>query len=452
MNIEALEQELDSFQTEERRAALTALAGANQGSQAQGDNVNMHCHSFFSFNARGFSPSRIAWEARREGWYAAGLCDFDVLDGLEEFLAAGRLLGLRVTVNLETRAYLREYADVEICSPGEPGVTYIMGAGFIRPPPAGSPAAQTLARYREQAGQRNQALVARINRHLGAMAIDYARDVIPLSPGGCPTERHIIRAYLRQAENAFARQSERVAFWSELLKQPAPEIEKLLVNFPAFEEKIRGRLVKKGGLGYAQPSPTTFPPVDDFIAWVRACEAIPMMTWLDGASKGEEKTLELLKCFRAKGAAAVNIIPDRNWNFADPAQRALKTAKLQEFVATAAALDLPINIGTEMNKDGLPLVDDLAAPALRPHRQAFLRGAQVMVGHSILAQYAAFPYGGDAAQAEFPNNPAAKNRFFEAVGALPPLTAAVADRLATVGPRKALEAIRNSAQKNQWVI
>ncbi len=35
---------------------------------AAGANFNMHCHSFFSYNAAGWSPSRIAWEARRAGW------------------------------------------------------------------------------------------------------------------------------------------------------------------------------------------------------------------------------------------------------------------------------------------------------------------------------------------------------------------------------------------------
>ena len=99
----------------------------------------MHFHSFFSYNAEGWSPSHIAWAAHRAGLYAAGLCDFDVLDGLEEFLQAGELLALRATVNLETRAFVPEYASAEINSPGEPGVTYIMGGGYAAVPEAGTP-------------------------------------------------------------------------------------------------------------------------------------------------------------------------------------------------------------------------------------------------------------------------------------------------------------------------
>ena len=119
-----LEMRLDSFDAAERRTALESLVrdhGDNLG--ATGANVNMHLHSFFSYNAEDWSPSRLAWESRKAGLLAAGLCDFDVLDGLDEFMGACRLVELRGSVNLETRAYLSEYADVDVNSPGEPGVT-----------------------------------------------------------------------------------------------------------------------------------------------------------------------------------------------------------------------------------------------------------------------------------------------------------------------------------------
>ncbi len=129
-----LEEELDSFAVQERRRALNALwdlAGEGRVSlPPAGSDVNLHCHTFFSYNAYGYSPSKFAWLARKLGLAVAGIVDFDVLDGLQEFLAAGDLLGMKVSAGLETRVHIPEFADSVINSPGEPGISYHMGVGF----------------------------------------------------------------------------------------------------------------------------------------------------------------------------------------------------------------------------------------------------------------------------------------------------------------------------------
>ncbi len=430
--------QLDAVDPARRRAALEALiAAGGQTLPAAGTNVNMHIHSFFSYNAEGYSPTRVAWEARAAGLYAAGLCDFDVLDGLEEFLAAALVLGLRATVNLETRAYVRDYAAADINSPGEPGVSYIMGGGFVRLPAPGSPQAAGLEALRRRARERNADLIGRINPHVPDMAVDYARDVVPLTPAGVATERHIVRAYIARAQAAFPAPATLTDYWARVLRKDLEQTAALLADLPAFEEAVRTRLAKRGGLGYVAPSVDTFPAVEDFLRWVAACDAIPMITWLDGTSQGERDGRAFVECLRAHGALAINIIPDRNWNISRPEERALKVRKLNEMVAIAAELHLPINIGTEMNKQGLPFVDDLDGPALAPHKQAFLRGARLFVGHSVLLRCAGCAYGGAQAEAEFGGDRAARNAFFEAVGALPALTRRDADALLEMGAEKA---------------
>jgi hypothetical protein len=450
MNLSALENRLEDFDFVQRNQALRTLASTSETLPTTGGNVNMHLHSFFSYNARGFSPAHLAWESRRQGLYAAALCDFDVLDGQEEFLDAGLCLGLRTAVHLETRAFLPEFSQVEINSPGEPGVTYIMGAGFARTLSPDSPEARTLLNYRTHAARRNRELVARINPHVADLAIDYERDVVPLSPGRCPTERHIIRAYVNRAAVLNPDRAARIVFWAHLLGRDAAEIEKLIDRLPALEERVRAKFAKKGGFGYLQPTPDTFPPASEFIQWVRACSAIPMITWLDGTCAGEADPSAMLDCLTAQGAAAVNIIPDRNWNIADPAQKAIKTANLARYVAACDARGLPVNIGTEMNRDGLPFVDDLAGPDLKAYGEIFTRGAQIMVGHSILLRYANYSYMGPQSDAEFGDNRPARNRFFAMIGALPPLTEIAAARLREVGPDRAFSKIQDALSKARW--
>ncbi len=445
MNTDALIQALSDFNEDTRRDALKHLSAQTRFPDP-GELFNMHCHSFFSYNADGWSPSRVAFECRNRGLRAAALCDFDVLDGLDEFLEAGRLLPLRAAVHLETRAYVRELADADISSPGEAGVTYIMGCGFTGLPAAGTVQAKTLAGLRQGAQDRNLALLARVNAALPAVAIDYARDVQPLTPKGVATERHIVRAYRLQAEKAFPDPAARAAFWAPLLKCAVAEYPAIEANVPKMEDLVRNALAKRGGIGYIQPDETTFPSADAFTLWVQSCGAIPTIAWLDGTSGGEADYDRLLDLMTDKGCAALNIIPDRNWNLKKPEEAARKQAKLDEIVKACVKRDLPINIGTEMNKGGLPFVDDITGPVLKRYASEFIQGMNLMVGQTLLGVYAHAPYLGERAEAEF-RDIRARNAFYAAVGALPALTTACADTLIEAGSDRAFSMLADAARK-----
>ena len=443
---EAAVERLSSFEPDMRRKALAELLEGRPGFPPSGTNVNLHYHSFFSYNACHYSPIRIAWEARRAGLYAAAICDFDALDGLAEFCEAGLDLSLRTSVHLETRTFVRSYAAREINSPGEPGVAYIMGAGFGFLP-LGSES-DYLDFLKKNAADRNRGLIERINRKMPEISLDYAADVLPLTPAGVATERHIVSAYTRRAAEAFPSEEALISFWSGVLGRRREETEDLMGN--GLEELVRARLVKRGGWGYQQPGPGTFPPVEDFLRWVTSCRAIPMVAWLDGTSAGEEDPHELLGDFRAMGAAALNIIPDRNWNLTDSAERRLKLGKLREIIEAAETLHFPINIGTEMNKAGLPFADDLGGRTLAPFREVFLRGARILTGHSLLLRYARVSYVDD--NGKIPEGLVRKNSFFESVGALPALDRQTAGSLEEAGWERALGRITESARVGRWIL
>ena len=438
-------RQLDSPEPSLRAQALNGLAKSTSPQHQEYEAVNMHIHSWYSYNACGYSPSHIAWLCRRQGLQAAGLCDFDVLDGLQEFLGAGGTLRLRVAVSLETRVFVPEKESAGINSPGEKGVAYIMAAGFVRVPARESLEARRLSSFRDQAAVRNRALVDRVNAHLPELALDYDRDVLRLAPAGNATERHIVKAYVRRAERVFADPAAREHFWTPVLGE-------LCMEGYALEEQIRARLVKRGGLAYREPSAASFPPLDDFVNWTLCCGAIPMMAWLDGLSAGELEADSLLDFMLSKGVLAVNIIPERNWNIADKLLRKRKMAKLKEFVEACQARSLPINIGTEMNKPGLPFCDDLCCSALAPYRRAFMSGARLLIGHTCLLRYAGFSYSGSEAEAEFGVNLKAKNRFFESVGELPALSDRLKAELEWIGPQRAYRCLQDSARAGAWCL
>jgi hypothetical protein len=414
-----LESSLNDFDPAVRTRSLDDLCAlVSQGElplEPQREVANMHCHTFFSFNAYGYSPTGLAWLAKRRGFKLMGIVDFDVLDGVEEFLTACDRVGVRGAAEMETRVFFPEFATREINSPGEPGIYYHMGIGFTTgsAPDSG---ARFLAVMRQRAIRRNLDMLNKLNAYLAPVAIDYDRDVLPLTPAGNATERHMLAAYLHAAENRIKDLDE---FWAAKLKLPPEQVATLRKDAPAFQNLVRTRLMKRGGVGYAQPGHGTFPSVEEFHAMVEACGAIICAPWLDGFSAGEQSMEEELEILTQKGAAALNIVPDRNWNIADPDLRRKKVQKLYDIVKLADQFDLPLNIGTEMNTYGNKVIDDFDVPELEPVRQAFLDGAYFVYGHSAFQRVKGSGYQSQWAKKHLPSRKE-KNAFFTRLGRLVP--------------------------------
>jgi hypothetical protein len=415
--ISLLERQLNSFDLAQRRQALNSLARmvetGNVNVQPPREIANMHCHSFFSYNGYDMSPSGLAWMAKREGIKLLGIVDFDVLDGIEEFLDACQLLNVRGTAGLETRIFLEEFRHDELNSPGEPGISYHMGVGFFNNslPETGQALIDDM---QKRADNRNRAMITRLNEYLTPLHLDYEIDVLPLTPAGNATERHILTALVdktRQVIPDFA------DFWAQKLDVPVSSVEEMAGEIPKFKNLIRAKLMKRGGVAYIQPDESTFPGVDEAHQLITGAGAIPCITWLDGTSSGEQKVEELLALLIEKGAGALNIVPERNWNIADPAVKKIKLANLYKVVALANQFDLPVLAGTEMNAPGQKFVDDFGTSELAPVCDAFLRGAYFLYGHTILARFAGMGYQSEWAGRQLQTRKN-KNDFYEKAGKL----------------------------------
>jgi len=411
--IEQLEQQLDSFDPTEREQALSALCDRIKSGHIDvpepGDFVNLHCHTFFSYNAYGYSPSKFAWLARKAGLAVAGTVDFDVLDALDEFRKACRLLGLKGCSGLETRVFVPEFATRVINSPGEPGISYHMGVGF---PTSDVPPSQTefLQSLKETAQQRNRGLMARVNEHLHPVELDYERDLLALTPAGNATERHMCLAYARKAAEVFGAGDELAAFWTEKLDADATSLG--LPEGRDLMNMIRAKTMKRGGVGYVQPDKGSFPLMAETNQFILAAGGMPVHTWLDGTSDGEQAIEELLDVAMSTGAVAINVIPDRNYTPGAPDQ---KTKNLYQVIEVAQKRDLVIVGGTEMNSPGQKFVDDFNTDELAPLLPAFLKGAHIVYAHSVLQQQCGLGYTSKWAQREF-KSLAERNDFFERLG------------------------------------
>jgi hypothetical protein len=410
-----LESELNEFDPAVRRRALSKLADlAEQGAvplEAEQDVVNMHCHTIFSYNAYGHSPASVAWLARRRGFKAVGIVDFDVLDGVDEFLNACLTVGVRGGAGIETRVFVPEYAGQAINSPREPGVCYHMGIGFTTSKVPAS-VEGILADLGRRADRRNQGILSRVNAYLEPVTVDYERDVLPLTPAGHPTERHMVVAYVEAAERSIP---DPVAFWAGKLDASPEEMTTVMTDATRFQNLIRAKLMKRGGVGYVQPDSGMFPTLDAFQQLIVACGALPCAAWLDGTTATEQNIEDWLAFLIGKGTVALNIIPDRNWNIADPEQKELKVRNLYRVVELAGELDLPLNVGTEMNSPGQKLVDGFSTPELAPVAQAFLDGAYFIYGHTVMERALGLGYQSEWAQSHFVSRHE-RNEFYSRVG------------------------------------
>jgi hypothetical protein len=401
---ERLERQLDDFDRGRRSEALTSLwRAAERGEDTlpePGADVNLHAHTFFSYNAYGYSPSKFAWLARKAGLAVAGIVDFDVLDGVDEFLDAGRRIGLKCCAGLESRVFVPEFATLEINSPGEPGVAYNMGVGFPRA--ASHP---FLAEMRAAAERRTRGIIVRVNAYLDPVKLDFDLDVAPLTPSGNATERHLCEAYERKALEVLPDAARRTAFWMERLGGAPAESAKL-------QGLIRAKTMKRGGVGYVAPDRGSFPEMAKMNRFVAEAGAIPTVAWLDGASEGERRMEAFVDIAVASGAAALNVIPDRNYT---PGKPEAKLKNLYEVVALAERRGFPVIAGTEMNAPGQKFVDSFSSAELKPLAPMFLRSAYIVYAHSVLQRAGGLGYLSEWAKARFASV-AAKNDFYVAAG------------------------------------
>lgn len=414
--VNALEEQLNDFSPEVRVEALgklLRLVGEGQVPNLPEQPLfNLHAHSFYSFNALGKSPTALAWLAKQRGFSMIGMVDFDILDGLDEFFTACDLLTVRGVAGMETRVFIPEFASMEINSPGEPGISYTMGTGFTSSIVPGD-VKPILDALRIFARLRIDEMLAKINDYLFPIFIDRELDLLPLSPSGNLTERHLVKAIINVVQKSAA---DSVAYWQQKMGLNETEVAQLADPI-SLQNLLRSKLLKRGGVGYIQPAVETYPTLEQVNQLIVACCGIPCVAWLDGTSAGEEDIAKLLSFLVEKGAGVINIVPDRNWNIKDPITKQKKLHKLYEVVDIAGQMDLPILVGTELNSFGQKLVDDLNEPELQPLYMAFQEGAHFIYGHTIMQRGLDLGFQSAWAKAHFPGR-SQLNAFYCQVGKL----------------------------------
>ena len=293
--------------------------------------INNHIHTVYSFSP--YTPAMAAWRARAAGLSVAGSVDHDSVAAAGEMLEACAVLGLGGTVGFELRVSCADspFAGRKLNNPDSIGIAYMTVQGIPR---GKLPlAADFLKPLNVARGERNKKTTAALSAILtaaGYEALDYSRDVLPLSKaaeGGSVTERHILAAAAEIILRRHGPGPDLVSGLASSLGIQAPaKLAGLLADpaNPHLRYDLLG-LLKSGFLDrvFVQPGPEECLPVDYVTAFARSLGAIPAYAYLGDvadsptgdkkAEKFEDDFLDtLLPWLVDAGFQALTYMPPRN--------------------------------------------------------------------------------------------------------------------------------------------
>ena len=307
-------QLLDSLNLPDKRARLLALGRAVEAAAFPSVDprmVNNHIHTTYSFSP--YSPSAAVYAARAEGLATCGIVDHDSIGGAEEFIEAGKIVGIPTTIGIETRVSFGETSlnDRRTNNPDQIGCSYMV---LHAVPHENIPSVQSyFAPLRARRNARNRAMIARINELYAAdgVSIDFERDVLPLSQsadGGSVTERHLMLALAKQL----------LALGVAKLPQGASALETMLAEYD-----LVGTLKKDCIPKVFIEATTECPSLSEFVRFSKEVDGILAYAYLGDitssvtgdkkAQKFEDDYLdELFEVISSAGVRAVTYMPTRN--------------------------------------------------------------------------------------------------------------------------------------------
>lgn len=381
---------LNHPQRERRLEALVRLAAApgTRPPPTAWEEVNNHIHTFYSFSP--YSPAKAVWMSVRAGLRTAGIMDHDSISGAEEFIAAGRAIGLATTIGLECRCSFTgtPLAGRRLNNPDQLSVAYTALHGV----PHGR-----IAEVREyfrplQAARnrRNRRMVERLNAALRfpGLALDFERDVVPLSRSaeqGTITERHILFALAQRVIRAHGRGAPLVGFLEHDLRLPLARSvrERLLEpSNPHYPYDLLGALKSDLVEAFYVEADAECPEVRELLAFARRVGCISAYAYLGDIAEsvtGDKKAQsfedgyleELFDTITDLGFQAVTYMPNRN----SPAQ----LARVQSLCARHGLLEVS---GVDINSPR----QSFTCPELRqPQFRHLIEATWALIGHELEA-------------------------------------------------------------------
>jgi hypothetical protein len=333
MNKAESTEQLRNPQSRKRLEAISALgralaAGTLPHPEA-GEDVNNHIHTIYSFSP--YSPAEAVWRSFNAGLRTAGIMDHDSISGAEEFIEAGRTIGLATTIGVECRCdcSTTPLAGRRINNPDQLSNAYIALHGI--PHTRIQEVSAYFQPFREARNRRNRSMVGRLNDLIAedGLLLDFDTDVVPLSmahEGGSITERHILFALSQRMIRRFGRGRSLLAFLKEKLRLSLnAKIQELLFSEtnPHYPYDLLGAL-KSDLVGHFYiDARDECPSIQECLAFCERIGAVSAYAYLGDITEsvtGDKKAQafedsyldELFEILTSLGFRAVTYMPNRN--------------------------------------------------------------------------------------------------------------------------------------------
>ena len=288
--------------------------------------INNHIHTTYSFSP--YSPTAAVYAARMEGLCTAGIIDHDSISGAEEFLEAAKLVQMPVTIGMEARVSMAgtRLEGRRTNNPDQVGVSYMTIQGvphdkigvlteFFRP-------------YQAARHERNRKMIEKINALLPGIALDYDKDVLPLSmakENGGVTERHLMYALaikLVQQVGKGRSMVEKLASMGVSLSEKQTN-QMLDMAYPFYEYDLLGILKSAFVPQIFIEATDECPKLSDMVKLCNEIDAFLCYAYLGDvgdsvtgdkkAQKFEDDYLEdVFECLKEEGVKSVTYMPTRN--------------------------------------------------------------------------------------------------------------------------------------------
>ncbi len=335
MSIDVLIEQLNADTKEERLAALREIKEKTDRGELKAPEktsyVNNHIHTTYSFSP--YSPTKALYLAWQNGLGTAGIMDHDSVSGCKEFIEAGEIIGMPVTVGAETRINMDStpFCGKRLNNPDQISVAYSAIHGI--PHQMIDEFDAFFEKCRRKRNLRNLKMCRRINEIMEpyGVSVDFKADVLPLSnswEGGSVTERHILFALAKKLTARYKTPSELLCFLESEMKLKLSEKVRGQIadgeKTPQFYEydvlgALKSDLVEK----FYVPATDECPGVHEYIALCEKTGAISAYAYLGDvensvtgdkkAQKFEDDYLdELVIELKRLGFNAITYMPSRN--------------------------------------------------------------------------------------------------------------------------------------------